>query len=136
MTAELHTAFSWKRLAVAVLAWLFGCPLAGFIAACVDGEHGSIIFLYLGFAMGVSGAVAHATLLAFRAFESLRPLAQVTALWALAALVLAIFALGSAATSEGRTNAAEVLGNVAIYGLGPLLVAAMAINWLANRAVA
>jgi ABC-type sugar transport system permease subunit len=121
---------------LAVILWLAGCSLVGFLVATASGEHGSIIFLGLGVLIGAAGASAHAGLLLFGRFRRLPSLGQTLLVWATTAVILMALAVAFAMDSNSPSKLREALGFIALYAALPALAAATVFNWLVNRATA
>lgn len=86
----------WRRPLVAATLWMLLGSAAGWAAAYTIAEHGSIVFIGVGVAIGVVGAVAHAGVLQSPRFRVAGLLAQALLLWlaTLALLVLVAVAGG------------------------------------------
>src|SRR5262245_45644619 len=81
------------KIFIAILLWVVGCTVAGFIVAQLSGEHGSIIFASFRIAICVSGALAHTILLSISQFRHTSQLIQALTLWGLTLFVLLLAAV-------------------------------------------
>jgi hypothetical protein len=61
--------------------WFFGCSAAGFIVAEINGEFGSIVHLFVGVSVGLSGAICHIILARRARFSRRSPIAKATIFW-------------------------------------------------------
>jgi len=129
---------SLKLLVRVVVLWVVGCALGGVVVASINGEFGSILFAGFGVALGLAGAVAHVLLLLIPAFRSRPIVTQSLLLWlATLAALLALSVLVALPSEEPSTAALrETVSTMVQYISLPALLAAVAVNWLANRAAA
>ena len=133
MNALPVPSLSWKQIAIAMAAWLVGCVGVGFAIAAFIGEHGSIVWAILGFAIGLSGAMAHSALLFLASFRSQSHLRQAIILWlatvfALVALVLVYQALSSEKAPTHSVK--EICLFFSIYVAAPTLLAAAVFSYV------
>ena len=129
---------TWKLVAIAVVGWLAGCALAGFVLAAASGEHGSIVIAGFGVFLGLAGAGAHTALLFMRRFRVLPLPKQVFFLWlaTLATLLTLAIVFGFDSNSPDSFLPREALTIVSLYVAAPALAASFLLGWLVNRAAA
>jgi hypothetical protein len=113
---------SWRTTALVASVWLFGCPLAGIVAAFLSGEFGSIGFVVMGLYVGVLGALIHAVLSRSAAFLGFTYPSQVLISSGAAALPLLLFSLATVGTGS-------IIGFVRVFGL-PICVFATGAAWV------
>jgi hypothetical protein len=124
-----------KQIAIAIALWLVGGTSIGFTIATVIGEHGSIIWAILGFAIGLAGAIAHATLLFLPSFRRQSRTRQTISLWfvtvfSLAAIVAAYYLFSD---SELNYSPKEIALFLFIYVAVPTLLAAAVASYVVAR---
>ena len=119
---------------MAIAFWFFGCTALGLAVTGFIGEHGSIVWALLGFAVGLSGAVAHGGLLFSSRFRSQSRARRALMLWGATMLVLVLSTAGLAALSEGASMASivQALSFAFVAGAVPVLLAAAAFNYVAG----
>ena len=133
-----NTKPSMKLLIRVVVLWVVGCALGGVVVASINGEFGSILLAGFGVALGLAGAVSHVLLLFVPAFRSRPILTQSLLLWLATLAILLALSVLVALPSERPSTASlrEIVSTIVQYISLPALFAAVAFNWLANRAAA
>jgi hypothetical protein len=72
---------TWRdNLRIAAL-WVVGCSVVGFLAATYNGEFGSIVYVFIGVLVGISGAITHCVLVGRDAFRRRSDTFKAIALW-------------------------------------------------------
>lgn len=118
---------AWKLAVGAASLWLVGCTVGGMAVATANGSHGSIVFVFVGFAVGVAGAIAHGTLLLSALFRRQSLIKQVGLSWAVIPFLLL---LGSLVFWGGSIPLKEWLVGFYELALIPSLVASFVFNWI------
>ncbi len=90
--------YSGKQGVGALCFWLLASTLVGFLAAMLSGEHGSVVFIGLGFSVGIAGALSHNILLAATKYRSFSGPRKALTLWS--GTMLALVALAAVAASN------------------------------------
>ena len=116
----------WRRSLAAALLWFVGCSLSGFAIAAASGEHGSIIFVMFGVAIGVCGGISNASLILWFRFAGLPMLLRIVSVWGAS---MALFLALGAVLSWPPTD----LPVIAIYVAIPTLLGSVAVNLLLAR---
>lgn len=128
--------YPWRQAFHSALYWLVGCPVAGFIAASFNGEHGSIIFLAYAIWIAFAGALSHIVMLAFSSFRSLKWTHKSLALGVSNTIILLAFAVIEASTENSSDAFAykNALTFVLEFAVIPAFLAAIAIVWVTDNA--
>jgi uncharacterized membrane protein YeaQ/YmgE (transglycosylase-associated protein family) len=115
-------------ITVASALWLVISVLAGFLAARLIQGHGSIVFTWLGWSVGIAGAVAHASLLSTRWYHPLPFLKRSLSVWlaTMVALVVLAFATSVWSPDQPAIQASfyTVAGFALFFAAVPSLIAA------------
>ena len=134
-----------KRAAFAGASWIVLCPLFGytlsFIAdALAVGRFSdnslSVSIRVASLAIGLLGALTHAGMLLSSRFTQLTPARQVVTLWLGISLLIALVVAVPMAIDGSRFASERVIGGlgfVAVFVVGPTLLAATICTWLVSR---
>src|SRR5438105_4161815 len=85
----------WRALFYIPVLWLSLGIAVGFLIAASIGEHGSVIFLLGGAAMGASGTVAHCLLFLVPLFRRTTEVRQVLLLWVSSVTLFTLYLLAN-----------------------------------------
>jgi hypothetical protein len=116
----------WRKSLAAALLWFVGCSLSGLAIAAASGEHGSIIFVMFGVAIGVCGGISNASLVLWFRFAALPTLQRIVAVWSAS---MALFLAFGVVLSWPPTE----LPLIATYVAVPTLLVSVAVNFLLSR---
>jgi hypothetical protein len=119
------SGYSWRQGLGACVFWIASSALVGITAAALNGEHGSVVFVGLGFVVGLAGALSHNLLLLSSQYRRLVFLRKTATLWFVTVLTLFAFA-AALAIGLGRpyfTASKEGVAWLAIYSALPVLLA-------------
>ena len=127
----------WRAFLYIPLLWVSLGVAVGFAIAAAIGEHGSIIFLFAGAAMGVAGAAAHCLLFLVPAFRRTKEVRQVLLLWSssVGLFMLYLLANWNVVSGVGAPTTPEFIAALA-YVAAPLLAASAGVNRVVRRVAA
>jgi hypothetical protein len=111
---------TWAHVAKIAIFWLIGCSAVGIIAATINGEFGSIIYVGVCVLVGLSGAIFHSVLARRPSFLRLSPVPKAAILWIGAMIIPMAWAILGALTSNVRTDMSYVVlffGGIAAVAL-------------------
>jgi hypothetical protein len=126
---------TWPAVVVAVVAWLALASGAGYFAANALNEHGSIVFIPLGAAVGVVGALCHAVALGQSRFRRLAKWRQATFITLLVTGLVTVGAFGIVLnTGGGSKEALSTSLFTLVAAFAPTVAISSVVTYLSRRA--
>lgn len=122
----MNNTSPWQKSIWAALIWFIGCSLSGFIFAAVSGEHGSIIFVMFGVAIGACGGLSNSLLLLWAHFRGLPAIQRNGAVWGVAMVLF----LGVGVVLSWPTRDLQLM---AMYIAVPTLLASIVVDLVLSR---
>jgi heme exporter protein D len=120
--------YDWPQALLRSVLWLVLGPLLGVVAALVYGEFGSIIFVWMGAIVGVSGAIANAALMASARFMAAGRIAQ----WVYLAVGATLLPLLWAMATMRDDSSIAILVEILLCSLGMAALISGVDAWLSR----